>query len=209
MLISDKKKKPKRKVIPDDELLYDPDIDDENQKWVDKQRQRYRNQQNPQDPPKTSGDAPATESQAEAKPDTNESPGENPPPSTTKNATKLPKSDALLNCPACLTTLCLDCQRHDLYNNQYRAMFVLNCSIIKSERLKYPVPKKKGRRWSKNKGKRTREEVGEGSVPNLERNGDNPEELFFPVKCSVCNTEVAVYDDDEIFHFFNVLASTA
>ena len=26
----------------------------------------------------------------------------------------LPKSDAVLNCPACMTTLCLDCQRYIL-----------------------------------------------------------------------------------------------
>ena len=33
------------------------------------------------------------------------------------------------------------------------------------------------------------------------------EEVFYPVKCSVCTSEVGVYDDDEVYHFFNVLAS--
>merc|ERR1712013_957384 len=36
------------------------------------------------------------------------------------------KSDAMLNCPACLSTVCLDCQRHEKYKTQYRAMFVLS-----------------------------------------------------------------------------------
>ncbi|XP_016488202.1 uncharacterized protein LOC107808218 isoform X2 [Nicotiana tabacum] len=43
-------------------------------------------------------------------------------------------SDAILNCPACFTTLCLDCQRHEKNVTQYRAMFVVNCKI-KSEQV--------------------------------------------------------------------------
>ena len=84
--------------------------------------------------------------------------------------------------------------RHEVFTNQYRAMFVLNCKIIKDELLKYkPKPNKKSRR-------RTQRDL---------KKGDNeiPEEGYNPVHCSVCNTEVAVYDKDEIFHFFNVLAS--
>lgn len=37
------------------------------------------------------------------------------------------KSDALLSCPLCFTTLCIDCQQHAVYDNQFRAMFVMNC----------------------------------------------------------------------------------
>ncbi len=36
-------------------------------------------------------------------------------------------SDAVLSCPLCFTTLCLDCQQHARYDNQFRAMFVINC----------------------------------------------------------------------------------
>ncbi|KAJ0970043.1 hypothetical protein J5N97_022920 [Dioscorea zingiberensis] len=43
-------------------------------------------------------------------------------------------SDAVLSCPACFTTLCLDCQRHAEYATQFRAMFVTNCEI-KSDKL--------------------------------------------------------------------------
>lgn len=38
-------------------------------------------------------------------------------------------SDAVLSCPGCFTMLCLDCQKHDKYHNQYRAMFVVNCQV--------------------------------------------------------------------------------
>ena len=33
--------------------------------------------------------------------------------------------------------------------------------------------------------------------------------VYHPVVCSVCSSEVAVYDSDEVYHFFNVLASYA
>lgn len=32
------------------------------------------------------------------------------------------RSDAVLSCPCCFTPLCYDCQRHDVYLSQYRAM---------------------------------------------------------------------------------------
>eukprot|EP01111_Echinosteliopsis_oligospora_P014105 TRINITY_DN5236_c0_g1_i3.p1 TRINITY_DN5236_c0_g1~~TRINITY_DN5236_c0_g1_i3.p1 ORF type:complete len:207 (-),score=74.35 TRINITY_DN5236_c0_g1_i3:104-724(-) len=33
------------------------------------------------------------------------------------------------------------------------------------------------------------------------------DEIYNPVKCTGCGTEVAVYDKDEVYHFFNVFAS--
>merc|ERR1712136_55625 len=47
------------------------------------------------------------------------------------------KSDAVLNCPACLSTVCVDCQRHETYKTQYRAMFVLNCVVMHDQLLRY------------------------------------------------------------------------
>lgn len=37
------------------------------------------------------------------------------------------RSDAILSCPLCFTTLCIDCQQHEKWENQFRAMFVMNC----------------------------------------------------------------------------------
>ncbi|XP_076032245.1 uncharacterized protein LOC143019932 isoform X3 [Oratosquilla oratoria] len=68
-----------RRLCSNDELLYDPKMDEQDQLWVDKRRRSYqvkkKNRLNPDEPQ------------------------------------LLPQSDAVLNCPACLTTLCLDCQR--------------------------------------------------------------------------------------------------
>lgn len=129
-------------------------------------------------------------------------------PSNSGKLEKLPNSDAVLDCPSCLSTLCLDCQRsvnkfslkqiqktktflifrHQIYKNQYRAMFVMNCRPILTEELHY-----------KSKAKKKRKQQQEVEM----------DEMYHPVRCSECNTEVGVYDKDEIYHFFNVLASRA
>lgn len=36
------------------------------------------------------------------------------------------RSDALLSCPGCLTTVCVDCQAHAYKDGQFRAMFSIN-----------------------------------------------------------------------------------
>ena len=89
-----------------------------------------------------------------------------------------------------MTTLCRDCQQHDTYLNQFRAMFVFNCLVLTSETLTYKVKEKKRRR-------------GKGGQEQPEGEGD----LYNPVKCAVCETKVGVYDKEEIYHFFNVLAT--
>ncbi|GMI88419.1 hypothetical protein like AT5G08320 [Hibiscus trionum] len=104
-------------------------------------------------------------------------------------------SDAVLSCPACFTTLCLECQRHEKYVTQYRAIFVVNCKIenekVRQEKVK---PKKSGKR---------RRETGEDEAAAASG------ETFKAVCCLVCSTEVGVIDGDEVYHFFNVLPSEA
>lgn len=152
----DERVKRKQPVLSNDDLLYDPKMDDDDQKWVDAQRRSYQ---------------PTVPSGSKVNP--------------------LPRSDAVLNCPACMTVLCLDCQRHDVYQNQYRAMFVKNCHVDTTELLKQPIQKKKRNKKQKK------------SDDQQEEDGDN----FHPVKCTECTTVVGVYDNEEVYHFFNVLAS--
>uniref|UniRef100_A0A2K6FY64 E2F associated phosphoprotein n=2 Tax=Propithecus coquereli TaxID=379532 RepID=A0A2K6FY64_PROCO len=112
----------------------------------------------------------------------------------------VPNSDAVLNCPACMTTLCLDCQRHESYKTQYRAMFVMNCSVNKEEVLRYKASENRRKRRGPKKMRSNREDAAEQAETGVE-------EIYHPVVCTECSTEVAVYDKDEVFHFFNVLAS--
>ena len=102
------------------------------------------------------------------------------------------KTDAILSCPSCFTVLCMDCQRHETYTDQYRAMFVANCKVHCEYQVSYrPTHHNNKLRWE-------RIAVHSGSA-------DSGEELFYPVLCSYCDTEVAVYDQEEIYHFFNVV----
>ncbi|EOX99085.1 C-terminal [Theobroma cacao] len=101
-------------------------------------------------------------------------------------------SDAVLSCPACFTTLCLECQRHEKYVTQYRAIFVVNCKIENDQVRQEKVKPKRGKR---------RRECSENEAV------DAGGETFKPVCCSVCSTEVGVIDEDEVYHFFNVLPS--
>nr|XP_037272248.1 E2F-associated phosphoprotein-like [Rhipicephalus microplus] len=142
-----------------DDLFYDPEMDDEDEKWVNQQRRScIFPTESKQD--KDSG---------QVKP--------------------LPLSDAVLNCPGCMTLLCLDCQRHEIYNTQYRAMFVKNCVVNKKETLRCLPSRSSVRRR------------------NLPEGANDPRDIFNPVRCEVCRTEVAVYDSEEVYHFFNVIAS--
>ncbi|RZC61819.1 hypothetical protein C5167_023620 [Papaver somniferum] len=102
-------------------------------------------------------------------------------------------SDAVLTCPACFTTLCLECQRHEKYLTQYRAIFIVNCKIKINQVLR---PSNQKPKTSKKRG---RERGGIDEV------GASTKETFKPVCCVVCSTEVGVIDEDEVYHFFNVL----
>jgi len=72
-------------------------------------------------------------------------------------------------------------------------MFVINCIVDHGEKLTFPKANEK-----KNKSKKKQK---------TENGDDTDEELYNPVKCSKCSTQVAVFDKDEIYHFFNVVAS--
>ncbi|KAM7467291.1 hypothetical protein LguiB_014853 [Lonicera macranthoides] len=102
-------------------------------------------------------------------------------------------SDAVLSCPACFTTLCLECQRHEKYVTQYRAVFVVNCKIKTDQFSQSGSQKRKRSR----KGRLSIETTG-SSISG---------ETTKPVCCSLCSTEVGVVDEEEIYHFFNVLPS--
>ncbi|KAM6912168.1 E2F-associated phosphoprotein [Xenentodon cancila] len=164
----------RRMILTNDELLYDPDMDSRDQAWVDARRRNGKKRS-----------AAALNSR--------------PPESRA-----LRSSDAVLNCPACMTTLCLDCQRHEKYHTQYRAMFVMNCTVKRDEALHYKS-QLHGKRRKRASGLKTEAPADEaaGRTP-VEMEAD---EVYHPVHCSECFTEVAVFDKDEVYHFFNILAS--
>uniref|UniRef100_A0A7S3VS72 E2F-associated phosphoprotein n=1 Tax=Dunaliella tertiolecta TaxID=3047 RepID=A0A7S3VS72_DUNTE len=113
-------------------------------------------------------------------------------------------SDAILSCPACFTTLCIDCQQHDRYPNQYRAMFVQNCKVDFSRNLQVtnssgggPSTGKRAR--GKQEPKQQEEEQQQGGAGTIH-----------PVACDACGEEVGVLDvEEDLYHFLTAFPSNA
>lgn len=93
--------------------------------------------------------------------------------------------------------------RHEKYRTQYRAMFVMNCTVKADEVLRYQTQSDRKQRNRKRRKVETTPDQAAGPTPA----GMDADELYHPVRCSECSTEVAVFDKEEVYHFFNVLAS--
>lgn len=174
-----------------DELLYDPDMDDDDQNWMNKQRKTSQKIVSPKQP--------VTSFSQDSK--------------IPEVIYKAPNSDAILNCPCCMALICMDCQRHENFKTQYRAMFVFNSKINHEEKLKYPKNeenKKKNKKFQKNKKKTVAMMPEVTSTNTIDKEIESVVEydLYCPVSCTDCNTNIGVYDEtEEIYYFFNVLAS--
>eukprot|EP01028_Stygiella_incarcerata_P005936 TRINITY_DN24481_c0_g1_i1.p1 TRINITY_DN24481_c0_g1~~TRINITY_DN24481_c0_g1_i1.p1 ORF type:complete len:226 (+),score=65.06 TRINITY_DN24481_c0_g1_i1:40-678(+) len=99
-------------------------------------------------------------------------------------------TDAILSCPGCFTTLCIDCQRHSRYSDQYRALFVQNCKIDHDHA---ECVDRRG----------DIEDTKEGDADKSLDDGG----VLYPVQCTVCGAEVGLVDAEGVYHFFGVLAS--
>lgn len=86
-------------------------------------------------------------------------------------------------------------------------MFVQNCSPDFGQELQAPQCEalKGGRKKRKDRRRRQEEEKSDDMSDELTAGSVNSK--YYSVKCDVCCTQVAVYDEDEVYHFFNVLAS--
>lgn len=84
-------------------------------------------------------------------------------------------SDAVLSCPACFTIVCYDCQRHEYYSTQFRAMFVENVRVLHHHTVR-PI-----------------------------KGDEDPTQKFYVVVCNTCSTQVGVVDEEEIYHLHHVL----
>lgn len=90
-------------------------------------------------------------------------------------------TDGTLCCPLCITPVTFICQRHSVYHHQYRSIFPENC-IVDYDTTLTPHSNKK-----------------------MSVSQQVPHDLFYAVNCSICQTQVAVLDDENIYHFFDVV----
>ena len=79
-------------------------------------------------------------------------------------------------------------------------MFVMNCSVLTGEVLRYD-------KASTEKKKNKRKRRGSAASDCAQEANPASDDVYHPVVCTVCKSEVGVYDTDEVYHFFNVLAS--
>lgn len=84
-------------------------------------------------------------------------------------------------------------------------MFVQNCRVVEGETLYMPSTSSKKAQKRKRDSQtpvKANTRLDASSVPE----GCKSEDLFRPVVCNVCNTEIGVMDTDEVYHLFNVLS---
>lgn len=104
------------------------------------------------------------------------------------------QSDAILSCPLCMNTVCMDCQRHERYHDQYRAMFVMNIVVRWDCQLVYDNDKKGL--------------IEQSSFP-VHHVPDREDEVYYQVCCANCLTQVAALDaKEEVYHFYGCMASS-
>mmetsp|Transcript_60864 Transcript_60864/g.100691 ORF Transcript_60864/g.100691 Transcript_60864/m.100691 type:complete len:284 (-) Transcript_60864:525-1376(-) len=210
--------------------LYDPDADDDDDKWVWDKVFKGPEEKQEQQPKSATGN-----------------------PSKKKKARS---SAALLSCPCCFTTVCVDCVKADEVSNQWCAIDAQNCVINQAKLYYYEEPKqcssrgKPGRRGQRRAGghppggraggrsggrdwacgayqSASDEDSDEASdddvveaghlhssnplheVPAGQEGAYPPEELYRTVHCDGCGVQVAVCDLNGIFHFFSVIPSNA
>jgi len=108
-----------------------------------------------------------------------------------------------LTCPCCFTLLCTDSQRHAKYPDQFRAAFSCNCQIVSEEKIINEVD-------SDDDGGGDDDDPIQGERDMRRSTATAPRrkvEILHPVLCAECKTEVGVIDEDEIYHFFEVIPS--
>lgn len=141
-------------------------------------------------------------------------------------------SDAILSCPRCFTTVCMDCQQHERYANQFRAMFVMNIGVDWTKRityedtvggLKFDTATATGRGMS---GIRIQLEnnvhdddnnnnvapdviTPEPTSMSTEGGGENNTSAqYYSVHCGYCQYEVAALDmTEKVYYFYACIAS--
>ena len=143
-------------------------------------------------------------------------------------------SDGILSCPCCFQIVCMDCQKHEKYTNQFRAMFVMNIGVdwnvlVSPDHIGgsnsgtcnrenadddedpnvNPIDNKRQRKNQipTDKEHNAIEEVSaEGN--NTKKNEESNNEMYYSVYCHSCRTQVAALDmKDEVYHFFGCIVS--
>lgn len=124
-------------------------------------------------------------------------------------------SDAVLSCPCCFNIVCMDCQKHKRYANQYRAMFVMGVVVdwrhilVYDEQHKALVSKNvEGAIIEEQDESQEWQTSGESYEENIILKAKDGE--YYAVECAACRTQVAALDmRDEVYYFHGCLESSS
>jgi hypothetical protein len=117
----------------------------------------------------------------------------------------------------------MDCQQHDKYENQFRAMFVMNVAVHWDHVLQYcqtaqglvrvgPEPASTSiPTETETPSTQTQTQAAVANsvehVPPVSSKNDK-EEYYYQTVCANCQTQVAALDmNDEVYHFYGCLPS--
>ncbi|VDP99480.1 unnamed protein product [Trichobilharzia regenti] len=102
-------------------------------------------------------------------------------------------SDAVLNCPGCMSVLSLDCHRHPHFKTQYYTEYPINCVVDETQVISRNILKPQRKSKSSTEG-------------DLESRRNISKEYHI-VNCKVCGNSVGRQDTKtNVIHFNNVLA---
>mmetsp|Transcript_30546 Transcript_30546/g.45186 ORF Transcript_30546/g.45186 Transcript_30546/m.45186 type:complete len:237 (+) Transcript_30546:214-924(+) len=179
--------------------FYDAAIDDQNEEWFEKFCSRNEPVEQA-DTTATPGDA----SSAKAEQPNKTQSARQQRKRTKKKQQKKQKGPRVtcLTCPCCFTLLCTDSQRHAKYPDQFRAAFSCNCQIVSEEKIINEV--------DSDDDDNDDDDPIQGERDMRRSTATAPRrrvEILHPVLCAECKTEVGVIDEDEIYHFFEVIPS--
>mmetsp|Transcript_8895 Transcript_8895/g.32803 ORF Transcript_8895/g.32803 Transcript_8895/m.32803 type:complete len:102 (+) Transcript_8895:378-683(+) len=100
-------------------------------------------------------------------------------------------------------------------------MYVYNCKVRRDQRIRSkaaraqsddagPVVRGHSQASQDSDGDDDVEEEDEQAQPDplVEQDEEMIEEIFTPVECLTCGTEVGLVDTNEVYHFFHVLESS-
>lgn len=132
-------------------------------------------------------------------------------------------SDAVLSCPCCFNIVCMDCQKHKRYANQYRAMFVMGVVVDWKHILVYDETHRALVSKIEHHPNAIEEEEENSNEWQLaETNGEfslasNNNGIlrakkgeYYAVECAACRTQVAALDmTDEVYYFHGCLESSS
>jgi len=131
-------------------------------------------------------------------------------------------SDTTLSCPCCFTIVCMDCQQHVKYKNQYRAMFVMNIEVQWEKTYVYddeeqklitpppPVTSINQQQQNQEQDISITKVEDETLYYNINSAHTESKDLYYSVHCNQCKAQVAalcMYD--EVYYFFDCIATFA